>query len=61
MMLYLLILPIKKEFDTELLYSGEVGFGKQIFLTTRQIFDKMKDLSIVESYKCGVELCITCF
>lgn len=48
----------KKEFDTELLYSGEVGFGKQIFVTTRQIFDKMNDLSIVESYRYGIELFI---
>lgn len=48
----------KEEFNSELLYSGGVGYGKQIFLTTREIFNKMKELSIVESYKCGVELYI---
>lgn len=48
----------KKEFNTELLYSGGVGYGKQIFITTREIFNKMKEISIVDSYKCGVELYI---
>lgn len=46
----------KKEFNKALLYSGEVRFGKQIFVTTKQMLDKMKDLSIVESNKYGVEL-----
>ena len=48
----------KKEFNTDLLYSGEVGFGKQIFVTTKSIFDNINDLSIVELNKYGVELYI---
>lgn len=48
----------KMEFNIELLYSGEVGFGKQIFVTTKSIFDNMNDLSIVELNKYGVELLI---
>ena len=48
----------KKEFNKALLYSREVRFGKQIFVTSKQIFDKMKDLSIVELNKFGVELYI---
>lgn len=46
----------KKEFNKALLYSEEVRFGKQLFVTTKQIFDKMKELSIVEFNKYGVEL-----
>lgn len=46
----------KKEFNKALLYSDEVRFGKQLFVTTKQIFNKMKDLSIVELNKYGVEL-----
>ena len=48
----------KMEFNTKLLYSAEVGFGKQIFVTTKSIFDNMNDLSIVELNKYGVELYI---
>lgn len=48
----------KKEFNKAMLYSKEVGFGKQIFVTTKSIFDNMNDLSIVELNKYGVELYI---
>lgn len=48
----------KMEFNAKPLYSGEVGFGKQIFVTTKSIFDNMNDLSIVELNKYGVELYI---
>ena len=46
----------KKEFNFELLYSENVGYGKQIFITTKQLFEKMKDFSIIELNKYGVEL-----
>ena len=36
----------KNEFNKALLYSGEVRFGKQLFVTTKQIFDKMKEKRI---------------
>lgn len=46
----------KKEFNFELLYSENVGYGKQIFITTKKLFEKMKDFSIIELNKYGVEL-----
>lgn len=44
--------------ETELLYSGDVKFGCQFFITTKQILEKMQDLSIVTLNKFGVELSI---
>ena len=46
----------KKEYLKDELYLGEVGFGKQIFISTKQLTSKFIDFSFKESHMYGIEL-----
>lgn len=46
----------KKEFLEDELYLSEVGFGKQIFISTKQLKSKFKDFSFKEMHTYGIEL-----
>lgn len=46
----------KKEYLEDELYLGEVGFGKQIFISTKQLTSKFIDFSFKESHMYGIEL-----
>lgn len=46
----------KKEYLENELYLGEVGFGKQIFISTKQLTSKFIDFSFKEMHMYGIEL-----